>query len=121
MHRWLKMHRGSYDKNLRDRAGTTPTREYLQRKFNSTKRTREVNFFKQAQKIQVDASNPQPIDQVIRSYVRPASNEHPSSGIRHHALVQMAESGCTWPCLPLPFGVEGFSHRIQTQTHLASS
>ena len=55
MQEWLKLDQASHDSlaQKNNRASTSPTREYLQRKFNSSKRKKEVNFFKQAHKMQI--------------------------------------------------------------------
>ena len=48
MEHWLRSHQTEFDSTGRT-GENSPTREYLERKFNANKRQKEVNFFKQAQ------------------------------------------------------------------------
>ena len=55
MQKWLKVYEKSRDKTDHN---ISPTHEYLERKFNSSKREREVKFFKQANQMQLITQAP---------------------------------------------------------------
>ena len=56
MQKWLKVYEKSRDKTDNN---ISPTHEYLERKFNTGKREREVKFFKQANQMQFTMNSPQ--------------------------------------------------------------